>query len=142
MYRSIVLVLAFMTFGAEAEWTHKNPKILSVYDGDTFKASFEIWPNHFAVSSVRILGFDSPEIRGKCAGEKDQAIKARELARSLLKEGVTVSVIGPDKYGGRVDAIVYINGRDMADIMIEAGMGRAYVGGKRKGWCSEKTAKK
>lgn len=141
MYRAIIsiLLVLFVIFAAgkiEAKWTHHNPAILSVYDGDTFKASFEIWPNHYAVSSVRIMGFDSPEIRGKCKKEKTQAIKAREFAKELLKQAVTVKVIKPDKYGGRVDAVVYINGEDMAEVMIEAGMGRAYVGGKRKGWCN------
>ena len=133
----LVFLMVLIVSKAEAAWTYHNPTVISVYDGDTFRASFEVWPDHYAVSSVRVMGIDAPEMRGKCKKEKAQAIKAKVFAKELLEQVVTVKVIKSDKYGGRVDAVVYINGKDMAAIMVEAGLGRVYAGGKRKGWCKD-----
>lgn len=110
--------------------------VLSVYDGDTFTARAHIWPGHYVETSVRVLGIDTPEIRGKCQREIDLAIKARNRARELLGTSAQLRQIEPDKYGGRVDAYVTLgDGRDLAEVLISETLGRPYDGGKRKGWC-------
>lgn len=40
-----------------------------------------------------------------------------------------------DKYGGRILAEVHVDGRSLADMLIERGLARPYHGGKRDGWC-------
>ena len=110
--------------------------ILLVTDGDTFRARVEVWPGIEAVTAVRIRGIDTPELRGKCASEKERAIAAREHLRTLLAAGpVELFHVEPDKYAGRVDATVRISGQDIGAAMVAAGHARPYNGGARAGWC-------
>ena len=37
--------------------------------------------------SVRVLGIDTPELRGKCQTEKEQARKAKQFTASKLRGG-------------------------------------------------------
>ena len=81
-------------------------------------------------------GIDTPELRGKCASEKERAIAAREHLRMLLVAGpVELSNVEPDKYAGRVDATVRVSGQDIGAAMVAAGHARPYNGGARAGWC-------
>jgi hypothetical protein len=62
---------------------------------------------------------------------------ARDYTRALVAgKIVTLSAIQPDKYRKRVDAYVSINGRDLGDALIAAGLARPYTGGHRAGWCN------
>jgi len=110
--------------------------VLSVTDGDTFRARVEVWPGVEVVTAVRLTGIDTPEIRGKCAAERATALVAKARLAELLAAGpVTVSQIQPDKYAGRVDAIVQSSGKSVAETLIAEGLARQYAGGTRKGWC-------
>lgn len=110
--------------------------LLSTVDGDTFKARVEVWPGVDVVTSVRILGIDTPEINGKCIQEKTAAQAAKQRLSGLLQSGkITIKEVVPDKFAGRVDASVYVNGVDVSIIMVEEGFARPYSGGLRGGWC-------
>ncbi|MEN9707784.1 MAG: hypothetical protein RIQ68_192 [Pseudomonadota bacterium] len=118
-------------------------EIVRIVDGDTFKARVPVWFGQKITTSVRIRGFDAPEIKGKCAEESKAAQEATHMLREILASGpVTLHNIGPDKYFGRVVANVHVklsDGRetDVAQMMIAAGMGRPYNGGTRGGWCEK-----
>ena len=64
-----------------------------------------------------------------------------EAATAFTKAAVTKagSIVVRDpswgKYGGRVIANLVLDGRTLSTMLIEAGHGRAYAGGKRQGWC-------
>lgn len=110
--------------------------VISVYDGDTFKAQAHPWPGMSIDVSVRVNGIDTPEIRGKCESEKQAAIAARDYVRGVLGESVTLKNVKRGKYAGRVVADVYLtDGRSLTGLLIASGLGRAYDGGKRSGWC-------
>ena len=109
--------------------------VLLVNDGDTFKARIEVWPGVEVLTAVRVRGIDTPEIKGKCVAEKDAAIRARERLRALLVGNVSVSNVELDKYAGRIDADVLVDGHSVADVMVSEGLARPYTGGTRKGWC-------
>ena len=110
--------------------------VLLVTDGDTFRARVEIWPGIETVTAVRLRGIDTPELRGKCQAEKDKAIAARERLRALLAAGpVQLFHVEPDKYSGRVDATVTVNGRELGQVLVSEGLARPYTGGTRQGWC-------
>ncbi len=117
--------------------------IVRVVDGDTFKARVQVWFGQEITTSVRVRGFDAPEIKGKCAEESKAAQEATHMLREILASGpVTLHNIGPDKYFGRVVASVHVklsDGRetDVAQMMIATGMGRPYNGGTRGGWCEK-----
>ena len=118
-------------------------EIVRVVDGDTFKTRLQVWFGQEMTTSVRVRGFDAPEIKGKCAEESKAAQEATKMLREILASGpVTLHDIGPDKYFGRVVASVRVklsDGRetDVAQMMIAAGMGRPYNGGTRGGWCEK-----
>ncbi len=112
-------------------------KVVKVYDGDTFTVEAYPWPGLEAKASVRINGVDTPEILGKCEAEKQKAIKARDFVKWLvLGEVVYLENVKHGKYAGRVVADVKLEGGgNLADKIIDQGLGREYHGGTREGWC-------
>ena len=110
----------------------------SVYDGDTVKVSADIWPGITWTGSVRVLGIDTPELRGKCPEEKAAAVEAREFVKRVAGDHVLLHGIKLGKFAGRVLASIQIEtGDDLAELLIEAGHARPYDGGAREGWCGE-----
>lgn len=106
-----------------------TPYELTVVDGDTLR---------YAGESVRLIGFDTPEVFSpQCPREKELGDRATELLRALLTAASTIDLAfeaNRDRYDRRL-ARVYINNQDLADLMIEAGLARAYDGGQRLSWC-------
>jgi endonuclease YncB( thermonuclease family) len=95
-------------------------------------------PSHF---SVRLGGFDSPEMRRKKAGrteesrqrEKRDAVAARDALAGLIAANggrVTLDCRGADKYG-RLLAWAYCGATDVCAWMIAHGYGVAYDGGHK-----------
>ena len=113
--------------------------VLRVIDGDTIAIRARIWIGQSVETKVRIAGVDTPELRGGCALEIELAIAARDLVVSVLgDQPATLRDVRYDKYGGRVLARVENNdGEDIAALLIAAGLGRPYDGGKRRPWCDE-----
>lgn len=116
------------------EWPLREPL---AYDGDTLYALLPGLPTELREISVRVRGIDAPELRGRCAREIVQAEAARAETARLLRAGrwVEMCAVGWDKYGGRVDARVMIDGRDLGQALIAAGLARPYEGDRREGWC-------
>ena len=112
--------------------------LLSVTDGDTFKARVPIWQGIEVTTAVRIQGVDTPELRGKCEHEKFIAGKAKDALSEILNSGkaITLHNVDDDKYSGRVSAQVFVDGESVADKLIKRGLARPYEGGKRSGWCN------
>ena len=111
--------------------------VLRVIDGDTFVAEARIWPGQSVRVSVRIRGIDAPEMRSRCAVEKDAAIQARDALEKLVGEGsVRLFNIGGGKYYGRVLAdVANADGREIAPVLLGRDMVRAYDGGRRAPYC-------
>jgi endonuclease YncB( thermonuclease family) len=112
-------------------------EVLRIIDGDTFAARVRVWPNVDVNTKVRLRNIDAPELHARCADELAKAQAARAALTTLLAVGgVTISGVGIDKYGGRVDAFVAT--RDIADVsaaLLNGGWARRYDGGRREGWC-------
>lgn len=108
------------------------------YDGDTCYVIAPSLPEPLQRMSIRILGIDTPEIRGECPEEKALALRAREFANVVFVGAETIEFFNLkwDKYGGRILADAWIDGVDYATLIIEAGLARAYDGGKKEGWCN------
>ena len=99
---------------------------ISVTDGDTIRIGDE---------RIRVMGLDAPELRGKCREERRLAVRAKDaLSRELSSGSIDIQRHGLDKYR-RTLARVYVNGRDVAEVLINMGLARPYEGGKRAGWC-------
>ena len=112
-------------------------QVVSVYDGDTLTVDAKPWPGVTMRVSVRVDGIDTPEIRGRCQAEKDLAIQARDFVRATVGEAVQLTNVRLGKYAGRVVAEVWIGGQSLAEMVIQAGLGRPYDGGAREGWCGQ-----
>ena len=85
---------------------------------------------------VRLLGVDTPEIKGKCDSEKVTARAAKQFTVQALRSAKTIELrnMQRDKYF-RILTDVYLDGKNLADGLIKAGHARVYDGGKRLGWC-------
>jgi len=110
---------------------------IRIIDGDTFEARVRVWPGLDVDTKVRLRNIDAPELHARCADEHVKAEAARAALEAILAQGsITVSHVGVDKYGGRVDALVAT--RDTVDVsaaLLNGGWARSYDGGKRAGWC-------
>jgi endonuclease YncB( thermonuclease family) len=107
--------------------------VIRVIDGDTFEARVRAWPGLNVDTKVRLRNVDAPELHARCAEELAKAQGARAALETILAAGgVTISQVGIDKYGGRVDAAVAT--RDAADVsaaLLDGGWARHYAGGRR-----------
>ena len=132
-------ILCLTCFSSVLAQTWVTALVTGAYDGDTLSVEAGIWPDLTWTGSVRILGVDTPEIRGACETERLLAIAARDYIRELLlDESVILANVENDKYGGRVLADVYIwQDEELArvsDLLIANGHAREYYGGTRQGW--------
>ncbi len=136
MHRYLSFIPFLFISPALADGLSVPADVISVYDGDTFKAQAYPWPGMTMAVSIRVNGIDTPEIRGKCDAEKQAAIVARDYVRDVLGESVILKNVKRGKYAGRVVADVYLtDGRSLTELLIASGLGRPYDGGKRSGWC-------
>ena len=88
--------------------------------------------------SVRIVGIDTPELRGKCDAEKIMAADAKAKLLQIIGASDTMIVknVSWDKFGGRIDGKVFLkDGTALRLEMIKSGLARPYSGGFRKQWC-------
>ena len=111
--------------------------IVSVYDADTFKIDLPCdLPIACDSVPIRALGFDAPEIRGKCEIEKVKAAFARDITDSFLRDSEVIEIrnLKRGKYY-RLIGDVYVDGYPLKRLHIKMGTGREYYGGKRQGWC-------
>jgi len=112
-------------------------EVIRVIDGDTFEARVRVWPGLDVSTKVRLRNIDAPELHARCADELAKAQAARAALETMLAAGgVTVSQVGIDKYGGRIDALVATREiRDVSAALLQGGWARSYAGGRRGSWC-------
>ena len=137
-YISIIIVCFFLNIGialADVQMREFRDKLC--YDGDTCYVTMPALPKSLSKMTVRILGIDTPELRGKCSKEKELAMQARIFANKTFREARTIEFkdLKWDKYGGRILSNVYLDGYLYADMIINEQLARPYDGGKKEGWC-------
>lgn len=108
-----------------------------VIDGDTIRGRISGLPEPLNRVSIRVLGVDTPEKRGKCQAEKDLAKEATMFLSEKFKAAQYVELrwMEWDKYGGRILAEVYFDGKSVSQMMIENKFALPYNGGKKDDWC-------
>ena len=112
-------------------------KVISVYDGDTFRVDIGSLPPIVGKNiPIRLNGVDTPEIRGKCKYEKDLAIKARDFVRNKLANAkeIRLTKLQRGKYF-RVVADVMIDGVSLEQELLDNKLAYKYTGGKKSSWC-------
>jgi endonuclease YncB( thermonuclease family) len=106
-------------------------KCVKVYDGDTITAAFDLG-GVFYTFSIRMNGYDSPEIRTKDENEKKFAILSRDYLKSIILDKIiTLKCKSNDKYG-RILADVEYEGIDINKKMLENGYSIKYDGGTKQ----------
>jgi endonuclease YncB( thermonuclease family) len=111
-------------------------RVLRVVDGDTIEVAARIWLDQELTVLVRLDGVDTPELKGRCARERELARAARDLVAAAAGATVRLSRIQYDKYGRRVVArVAGTDGRDLSAALIDAGLAHGYAGGRKLPWC-------
>ena len=131
-------ILSFLLFGFVVGTANATPVVVDyIIDGDTFAGWVALADDTKITVRVRIRNVDTPEIHGACESEIRDANRARARLEQLLPIGKTADLrqIKDDKYLGRIDALVFIDDRDIGQILIDEKLGRPYSGGRRDGWC-------
>ena len=133
----LICFLSLNTYAAKQYGSVTVSKVISVYDGDTFRVNIDSLPPIVGKNiPVRLEGVDTPEINGKCQYEKDLALEARDFVRSKLSNAVEILLndLQRGKYF-RIVAKVYIDGVSLEEELLQNGLAYQYNGGKKSNWC-------
>ena len=124
---------------AAAEQTRYAWPVIGIKDGDTLTVNLPGLPPVLNPVAVRVRSVDAPESggRAKCVSERKLAERATRFTRKAVAAARKIEFEQPswDKYGGRIDADVWVDGKLLSDQLIAAGLARQYDGGKRRSWC-------
>jgi endonuclease YncB( thermonuclease family) len=111
--------------------------VIRTIDGDTFLARVHQRDGRVLVARVRLRGIDAPEMKASCQDELDKAQAATGALRDLLGQGgVTITNLGPDKYGRVLANVATKRTADVSAALLAGGYARSYNGGHRDGWCA------
>lgn len=133
-------LLAIVLLVATSSSAALSLPILGVIDGDTIRTSLPL-PCPLCNAAVRISGIDTPESStrfAKCSTEIALGIKAKAAVVALIGSSthMEVSRYSWDKYGGRLTAVVVVNGTDVGAELIRVGLAKPYTGtGLKYDWC-------
>ena len=116
-------------------------EILKVIDGDTFVARISIWLRQSVTTKVRLRGIDTPELRGKCAAEKELAKRAKQFATDwLAKNEIVLKNVSYGTYAGRIIATTQAKGaaQNLEQALLSVKLAQPYQGRRKraKNWCS------
>ena len=138
----ILLTIALITisFATQAKPQYGTvivSKVISVYDGDTFRVNIDSLPPIVGKNiPIRVNGVDTPEIRGKCQYEKNLALEARDFVRAKLSNAKEIKLtnLQRGKYF-RVVANVLVDGVSLEQELLDNKLAYEYDGGKKLSWC-------
>jgi len=112
--------------------------VVKVIDGDTIKVNIPGWPATVGEAiPVRIRYIDTPELRGKCTGEKIMAVEAKETVKRLIASTsvITLENVSRGKYF-RLVADVRLDGDNLATTLLDMGLAVIDTGkGSKFNWC-------
>lgn len=111
-------------------------EVTSIYDGDTFRCTIKGYPPIIGERiSIRVAGIDCPEMRDKRQNIKDLARQAKQYTVKRLREGKEINLVNMrrGKYF-RIVADVIIDGKNLSQELIKAGLAKPYEGGTKEEW--------
>jgi micrococcal nuclease len=142
-WRIAVFVSLLALAGGPSAFAKETPQgpipaeVLRVIDADTLDVRARIWLGQSIEIRVRLDKIDTPEIKSKCALEKDSAQQAKALVvQTTADKHVVLRDMHYGKFAGRVVGRIEVSGgKDLAKTIIASGLGRPYAGGKCQPWC-------
>ncbi len=138
--KKLILLLIFVpviAFGKQYG-TIKNVEFVSCHDGDTCK--FNIPDLHPIIGdkiSIRLNGIDTPEIKGECAKEKKDALRAKKWINHYLSkaENIELRNVSRGTYF-QIVADIWVGDVNVNQKLIYVGYAAAYDGKtKLHNWC-------
>ena len=134
----ILLIVVSLSVQAAPQYgTVTVSKVISVYDGDTFRVNIDSLPPIVGKNiAIRVNGVDTPEIRGKCQYEKNLALEARDFVKGKLANAKEIKLtnLQRGKYF-RVVANVVVDGVSLEQELLDKELAYEYSGGKKLTWC-------
>ena len=109
-------------------------KIIHVYDGDTFRCDINGYNAILGKNiGIRISGVDTPEMRDK--NNRYLANKAKNFTRKKLMSAKIIELrnMRRGKYF-RIVADVYVDDKNLGDLLIENHLANPYDGGTKAKW--------
>ena len=137
MIKRSLLLFLFIISPVYAQETVNVTRIISVYDGDTFRVDINELSDIVGKNiAIRVNGIDTPEIKGRCSKENKLAIRARDFTRTFLKKDsiIKLSNLKRDKYF-RLLADVYVDGESLGLALLKNGLAVKYSGKRKSSWC-------
>lgn len=108
--------------------------LITVVDGDTVRNEHG--------TLIRLQGYNTPELNGRCEKERELARRARDRLRRLVRQrGVVLSLTGASCGYGRPCGVLTINNVNVGETLITEGLAeRMSCAGNRcppaRDWCS------
>lgn len=99
-----------------------------VYDGDTIQNV--VIQMDFGITvkkTIRLIGIDTPELRGVSKREKRKATRSRDRLRSLVSSCAALRLMphGVDAFG-RTLGKIFCGNKNLSDILLEEGLAKEY----------------
>ncbi len=132
-----ILLISISSQAAPQYGTVTVSKVISVYDGDTFRVNIASLPPIVGKNiPIRVNGVDTPEIQGKCKYEKNLALEARDFVRSKLANAKEIKLtnLQRGKYF-RVVSNWLVDGVSFEQVLLDKDLAYRYDGGKKLSWC-------
>jgi endonuclease YncB( thermonuclease family) len=120
----LLVVLAGVAMAQECDLA---VELVRVVDGDTLVVSVPDAHPQLAEQRVRLLGVDTPEVRGVSPALKDLAAHATQFTAAFLDDAGSIVLCceGRDSFG-RLLCRVEADGRDLGEALMEAGLALPY----------------
>lgn len=104
-----------------------------VIDGDSIEVTLDLGFNTYKQSSLRVMGINTPEVRTSNELEKEVGkLVAQFVLNQLQDKDLLCQYIKMDKYGGRFNGHLYIDGVSLSDILLDRGYAKPYDGTSTK----------
>jgi micrococcal nuclease len=132
------LSLSFFLFAKEQQTYGdiKVSKLISIYDGDTFKVDINELPPIIGQNiPIKIANVDAPDLYSKDPEIKKKAYQAKMFTKEFLQNGseIILKNIKRDKYF-RLSADVIVDGKNLGLELINNKLALPYVKNKKPKW--------
>lgn len=119
-------------------------RVLDVYDGDTFTiAFFPPESNKYIIDSIRMYGYDSPEMKSREKDEtlkkleKEAAIRVKSIVSDLILDKIVYVKFTKKEKFGRQMGYIYLD-KEMKfclnEFIVNKGLSKVYKGEKKDSW--------
>ena len=123
-----IFLILFLSISLSAE-TFFVKKVISVYDGDTFRVNLDCTEKFFCENiSVRVQGVDTEEIKTK---SKNSILAKQYTEEFLLMSPIILQDCKKDKYFRINCRVKNFFNQDLTDGLIRTKLGKPYDGGTK-----------